>query len=621
MRFVSIHDKDATEYEKTRLGFLENAKDVCITRAINGDYSLEFTLPKGDPKWALMEIERKLHIDGQTFRIKRIEGLNTSADSLIQDTCRTHIQYIEDMLGTSAVNIFNRIFRDTPYVETLTDSEYTALGLEPVTDAIDFFETSKKTPLGCLNMLMETLNKYKIHSEVYINGNKIGLVRRLGKDRGVVIDPKYNATEIKPTTDTYQLITKLYPYGKDDMPLAGSQQYILSPNYNILGEYEGFCNMDEITDQDELLEAAEWQFDPDNIDRIDVPKYSVEVKYADINAYVEVGDTVTIVDRDNGITSKQRVISTSIYPFEPNRNSFTVGKPPITTKEAFTGMFSASQYLRINKNGAADELKTGALEFMDKNEDVILESDGVTQKIGKYKTGALFVSSNEQYAVAIMEGKIKVGVADSSKVDGWDWTGVFGDGEVTVSRVFTGTLYSDLVQIMSDDGTLSIEGNIIQMFDNAGTLRLNAGYNKNLGRYVFELYNSDGARTAYLDDDGNLTIRGIFKTGEDNEARTVIDGNGIQSYDANGQADGLFANSTLYNGDVHTLTLYEHGKELFKVSRGSLGVHMSLDGDIFLICNGDTVNLLKTMMYNGYEVANKSDIQNLQQQIDSLKNV
>lgn len=620
MRFISIHDKDAAEYEKTRLGFLENAKDVCITHAINGNYSLDFMLPKGDPKWAIMEIERKLHIDGQTFRIKRIEGLNISADSLIQDTCRTHIQYIEDMLGISAVNIFNRIFRDTPYVETLTNSEYTALGLEPVMDEIDFFEASKKTPLGCLNMLMETLNKYKIHSEVYISGNKIGLVRRLGKDRGVVIDPKYNATEIKPTTDTYQLITKLYPYGKDDMPLAGSQQYILSPNYNALGEYEGFCNMDEITDRDELLEAAKWQFDPDNLDRIDVPKYSVEVKYADINAYVEVGDTVTIVDRDNGIKSKQRVISTAIYPFEPNRNSFTVGRPPITTKEAYTGMFSASQYLRINKNGK-EELKTPVIEFMEKNEDVILENDGVKQKIGKYKTGALFVSSNERYAVAIMEGKIKVGVADSSKADGWDWTGVFGDGEVTVSRVFTGTLYSDLVQIMSDDGTLSIEGNIIQMFDNAGTLRLNAGYNKNLGRYVFELYNSDGARTAYFDDDGNLTIRGIFKTGEDNEARTVIDGNGIQSYDANGQADGLFANSTLYNGDVHTLTLYEHGKELFKVFRGSLGVHMSLDGDIFLICNGSTVNLLKTMMYNGYEVANKSDIQNLQQQIDSLKNI
>lgn len=617
MRFISIHDKDAAEYEKTRLGFLENAKDVCITHAINGNYSLDFMLPKGDPKWAIMEIERKLHIDGQTFRIKRIEGLNISADSLIQDTCRTHIQYIEDMLGISAVNIFNRIFRDTPYVETLTNSEYTALGLEPVMDEIDFFEASKKTPLGCLNMLMETLNKYKIHSEVYISGNKIGLVRRLGKDRGVVIDPKYNATEIKPTTDTYQLITKLYPYGKDDMPLAGSQQYILSPNYSILGEYEGFCNMDEITDRDELLEAAKWQFDPDNLDRIDVPKYSVEVKYADINAYVEVGDTVTIVDRDNGIKSKQRVISTAIYPFEPNRNSFTVGRPPITTKEAYTGMFSASQYLRINKNGK-EELKTPVIEFMEKNEDVILENDGVKQKIGKYKTGALFVSSNERYAVAIMEGKIKVGVADSSKADGWDWTGVFGDGKVTVNEVFTGTLYSDLVKIMSDDGTLSIEGNIVQMFDSSGTLRLNAGYNKNLGRYVFELYNSDGARTAYLDDDGNLTIRGIFKTGEDNEARTVIDGNGIQSYDASDNKSGLWCNDHMNLGE---LTLYSNGSEFFRIYNSHQGPSLFANGNSFLNATTNSVSMIGVWRYNGAEVATKADIQNLQNQINALTNI
>ena len=122
-----------------------------------------------------------------------------------------------------------------------------------------------------------------------------------------------------------------------------------------------------------------------------------------------------------------------------------------------------------------------------------------------------------------------------------------------------------------------------------------------------------------MDDNGNLTLTGIFKTGENGEARTVIDGNGIQSFDENGQADGLFANSTSYNADVHTLTLYEHGSELFKVFSGTMGVHISLDGDPFLICNGNTVRFGKTLMYNNSEVANKSDIENLQAQINSLK--
>ena len=83
----------------------------------------------------------------------------------------------------------------------------------------------------------------------------------------------------------------------------------------------------------------------------------------------------------------------------------------------------------------------------------------------------------------------------------------------------------------------------------------------------------------------------------------------------------MFANSTSYNADVHTLTLYEHGSELFKVFRGAMGVHISLDGAPFLICNGNTVRFGKTLIYNNSEVANKSDIENLQAQINALKGI
>ena len=623
MKFIAVYDKDAEEYSKTRIGFLENATNIRITHSINGEYSLDFELPVGDTKWGLIDSERKVGWDGKVFRIKEFSPPNVSAISLMQDACRTHIQYIGDMIGKSAYYIFTKIFETTPYVTVLSENEITALGMEPVTDTIDFFEQSKKTPIGCLSLLQETLDKYRVHSEVYIDNEKIGLVRALGKDRGVRVDPKYNASDIQFTMSTYGLITKLYPYGTDDMPLAGEQQYILSPNYDKFGEYCGFCNFDEIDEPDELLSAAEWQFSEDNIDRIDIPKYSVSGKFISATQQIYTGDTVTIADRANGITSKQRIIRTVTYPNEPEKNTFEAGHPTISVQEAWQTSYAASQYLRIHKNGAADEIKTGTLEFMDKNTEVQLVdvsgAKGTAQKIAKYSTGALFEAG--LYGVAIMDGKIQIGTRSSASSDNWNWTAVFDGGKIHVGEVFTGTLYSDLVKIMSDDGTLSIEGNIVQMFDSSGTLRLNAGYNKNLGRYVFELYNSDGARTAYLDDDGNLTIRGIFKTGEDNEARTVIDGNGIQSYDANGQADGLFANSTLLGDEVHNITLCEHGNELFKVFKGTMGVHMSLDDNIFLICNGNTVTFGKTLMYQNYEVANKGDIQNLQQQIDALKNL
>lgn len=613
MKFIAVYDKDTKDYSgKDRLGFLENAKEIHIRQTINGENDIEFDLPNGDDKWAIVEPERIVGYDGKYFRIKRIEGKHISAATLMQDACRTHIQHIDDMINTPANKIVEGIFATTPYVTVLTEQEIRALGLEPVTDSIDFFEQSKTTPIGCLNILMETLNKYRIHSEIYIDNRKIALVRKLGKDRGVRIDPKYNARDIKIEYTTYGVITKLYPYGKDDLPL-GEIQYIKSPNYDIFGEYEAFCNFDEITDADDLRSAAEYQFSPDNIDRADVPKYSVTGKHLSVKQEIFLGDTVTVVDRDNGITSKQRVIMVDTYPKAPEKNNFQAGRPSITIQEGWNTSFAASQYLRLRKNGAAQELKTSALEFMKKNTDVTVENNGEYQKIAQYKTGAMFVSPNGMYAVAIIDGKIKIGAADKSRDDGWNWIGVFGHGDG--SDWATTYLYTNLITIMSENGKLKIEDNLITMYDGNEVLRFQAGYNGT--RYVFELYDESGKRSLYMDDNGNLTICGVFMTGEDGEARTVIDGNGIKSYNEKNQLHGLVSNLDKTWGD---LNIFYNGKEIFRVCNEGAGSVVVSCISKKVIRLSDIRNALEgTWYYKGAEIATKDDIESLQAQINALK--
>ncbi len=616
MKFIAVYDKDTKDYSgKDRLGFLENAKEIHIRQTINGENDIEFDLPNGDSKWAIVEPERIVGYDGKYFRIKRIEGKHISAATLMQDACRTHIQHIDDMINTPANKIVEGIFATTPYVTVLTEQEIRALGLEPVTDSIDFFEQSKTTPVGCLNILMETLNKYRIHSEIYIDNRKIALVRKLGKDRGVRIDPKYNARDIKIEYTTYGVITKLYPYGKDDLPL-GEIQYIKSPNYDIFGEYEAFCNFDEITDADDLRSAAEYQFSPDNIDRADVPKYSVTGKHLSVKQEIFLGDTVTVVDRDNGITSKQRVIMVDTYPKAPEKNNFQAGRPSITIQEGWNTSFAASQYLRLRKNGAAQELKTSALEFMKKNEDVTVENNGEYQKIAQYETGAMFVSDDGKYAVALIDGKIKIGAADKSRDDGWNWIGVFGHGDG--SDWATTYLYTNLITIMSQNGKLKIEDNLITMFDGNGTLRYQSGLNPRLGKYVFELYNEQGKRTAYMDDNGNLTICGVFMTGENGEARTVIDGNGIQSYDENGKKAGLWSND---HANLGELILYSNGNEFFRVYNSKQGPSIYANGSTIMNATSGGAAIIGKWYYKGAEIATKDDIESLQAQINALKGI
>lgn len=613
MKFIAVYDKDATEYESDRLGFLENAKDVCIEQSINGDYELTFILPKGDKKWGLIDFERKVGYDGRIFRIKDIDDCTISASTLLQDACRTHVQYIGDMINTPANEIMEGIFSKTPYVTVLKKEEIEALGLEPVTDKIDFFEMSKTTPIACLNRLMETLKKYRVHSEVYIDNDKIGLVRQLGTKKDFVIDPRYNGCEIKPKISTYTLVTKLYPYGKDDLPLEGDKQYILSPNYDTLGEYEGFCNFDEVTDQEDLLLAAQTQFRADNPERIDVPKYAVNVKVLDLPGEINLGDIVTVNDINNGIKSNQRVITVKKYPYEPHKNSIVVGVPPINMIEAFSGMFTAHQYLRLAQN-ERNEYKTNTLEFMKKNEDVTVENNGEYQKIAQYETGAMFVSDDGKYAVALIDGKIKIGAADKSRDDGWNWIGVFGHGDG--SDWATTYLYTNLITIMSQNGKLKIEDNLITMYDGNGTLRYQSGLNPQLGKYVFELFDESGKKSLYMDDNGNLTICGVFMTGENGQTRTVIDGNGIQSYNSDNQLHGLVSNPDGRHSDLAT---YYNGVEIFKLYNDIDGVTFYCNNSKLLTTLSNKVSMNGTWYYKNTEIATKDDIQSLQEQINALK--
>lgn len=605
MQYVAIYDKNETEYQTRRICFLENAKDVCITQSINGDYDFEFKLPAGDPKWKNIKRGYKAGYGNEIFRIRQVEGLKVSCTTLIQDACRVHLPYVEDMINKAAYDIFRGIFAEAEeagYVKVIprhefTDKEgkYKNSGLEPVTEMFDFFEASKKTPIGLLNIFMEQLNKYRVHGEIFIDGtNGITLVKRLGKETEVTIDPRYNAKKIETSTSNHKLITRLYPYGKDDLPLAenanNGKHYIDSENIKEYGIYEGFCNFDEITDQDALLDAAKWQFSTDNPDRIDIEQCVYSIDMVDLNGRVNLGDTVTVNDIDRGMQTRQRVITIKRYPLAPHKNSIIVGRPPVTMNEAFSGMFQASQYLRLSRNGK-QELKTPTLEFMEKNEDVTVENDGQFQKIAKYKTGALFVSPNGKYAVALIDGKIKIGVEDSTKADGWNWIGVFGHGEGDNEKKTY--LLTNLITIMSENSELEIQDNFItmkdgDMKDGDGKLRFKAGYDDKSQKYVFELYDKNGEKNMYFDDSGNLTMRGVFKTGKDGEARTVIDGNGIQGYDDSDKKSGLWIDPSTTD-----LALYHEGTEYFTI-------YNELAGTAFLQMYGKNVLSLRSTGGTGH---------------------
>ena len=367
-----------------------------------------------------------------------------------------------DFTGATPQYILGQAFKDDSNpVSLLSEEELKPMGMEWVTDLTDLAAMSKTTPIGVLKALMEQLDKHKIHNELYVDNYKIALVRRIGKDKPYIkIDTMHNAKSIKINRDTSQLITRLYPYGKDDLHIGTVNEqhpeahYIESDNYAIWPR-DGFMTFDEIKEPDDLYTAAWKQFNADEPDRIDVPKYSVVVEYLDTgNTDVQIGDTVTVVDRAFGTTSKQRVISTETYPYERQRNRFTVGNPPASISDIYNGLVSNYQTYQIHTNEKG-ELKTGWLEMMQKNKSITINNQLKEQEIALYKTGALFEATDGSCAVAIIQGNLAISYEKVG--DDWNWTTIMDGGQVIVGEVFTGTLHTDNVTVKSSYGKLSIE--------------------------------------------------------------------------------------------------------------------------------------------------------------------
>lgn len=164
---------------------------------------------------------------------------------------------------------------------------------------------------------------------------------------------------------------------------------------------------------------------------------------------------------------------------------------------------------------------------------------------------------------------------------------------------FHGTLNSTQNPVESDNKKLLLDGDLLYIEDNKGRRRINLGNMD--GAFVFQIFNQLSEKTIEMDDDGNVTITGIFATGTDAEARTVIDKNGIQSYDADGNRYGLWCNAPSSNDMRYTdFNLYYNNKCIFQIYNAISGILLRTYGlDILSSGNGTTVGKNKWKFEQG----------------------
>lgn len=343
---ITLHEWNETNFDNLGIAVLHEAQEIYINQEINGDYRLVFEYPLTSEKYKEIRTSRIVQCEGQIFRINRTEEqqetltAKVNAMHIVSDTedHHSHIQYIKNYMGCTPYEIMTGEEISGELKEMgfhlLSPEEVKTLGMEWIDGKIDFWEQSKTN----LYRVMMTIIENAGWGELYADGRNIAIVKRIGKDSGLRLDVKLNMLNPEKCTDITELVTRLYPYGQNDLHIGSANngvQYIDSPNIAKYGIRKGYLDYSDIDSAADLLERAKWEFDERNEERIDIPALSVDARAIDLSVLKEykhlpnirTGDTVYLYSKElnmNGI--KQRITSMVWYPYEPEKSTVKIGR-------------------------------------------------------------------------------------------------------------------------------------------------------------------------------------------------------------------------------------------------------------------------------------------------------
>lgn len=273
-----------------------------LTKEINKLPSINFSLTKYDENWKLIEAEGYIHSTDGLFVVKDI--------SIDDDEVEVYAVYDAEVFQYNhfptvgqATGGLGSYAADLVRMHALQDWTYEyniASGVQPATVSINWEEYSEEG-LSIYDALQVIIGRF--NAEFIIdNVNKTLYVyeaMHCGEYRGAYIVEGFNLTDSTISISTDDIVTRLYPYGKDDLDIT-------SVNPTGREWIDNFTYTDKIIEgvwKDERYEIAQNLYD-DAVALLESkcqPTVNFSLSMADMyaitgntNFLIEVGDTVRL---------------------------------------------------------------------------------------------------------------------------------------------------------------------------------------------------------------------------------------------------------------------------------------------------------------------------------------
>lgn len=354
----------------------DNIKEVEIERELNGKSVLTFSMPLSSTKWTYISDAYRIYAGGREFVVlnpeaikkerdgKKLFGLVTAQESWI-------------LLGKKYATLSNDPQNTSPpwsAVVIVSGGSDLSGGRYPVGSAghalyallqgtgwsvgtVDVegthdLETEKLSVLANIYKIQEIWGGYLVWDSI----NKTVSLRseeNWAPYTGYQIRYAKNLKNIT-RTDDYDIITRLYPFGEDDLNIASvnnGQLYIENHSYTdeIL---EGIWVNQDISDPQELKDKA-----TKYLEKVCKPRHNYKVTQVDLRTLpgyqhedFDLGHIVDVIDEELGINSKARIIGYKYDVFQPWKCELEIGDPIDKIEAVLADSREVVNYLNTIRN-------------------------------------------------------------------------------------------------------------------------------------------------------------------------------------------------------------------------------------------------------------------------------
>lgn len=327
---ITLHDIPKAPYEK--LGFsrpvvlngngaweavLENAYDIIVTGEVNGADTLEFKLPFSDPKRATLDNEKQVQIAEDIYRIRTMTDEKGSDGNSILTTVYAEAAFYDlTFSAEKQPREFNADLPAVPMVFALAGTGWDVGTINVTT--LRTWDCQEKNALSILRMVQ---NIHGGDLVFHSRDRRVDLLTFNGTDSGALFAYRKNLTGIKRVVDTRTLVTRLYAIGKDGMSFAtinGGKEYIEDFTYS--NEVRvATLDCSNFTNPYQMLEFTNMR-----LAEYSKPRVSYVLSAMDLSVLTgyeherwDLGDIVTVDDRDLNLTIKTRIIRRQYNLQEP----------------------------------------------------------------------------------------------------------------------------------------------------------------------------------------------------------------------------------------------------------------------------------------------------------------